>query len=1418
MRIKTTRLSFDTLHLEGGLFVPDLLEKTALGTAPGQTVADYKLPRGLRLSDEYGRAFQIALAAWKAFETRGKSEEFVLEVFRDCLGFTSISKPESLSVSDLRFPVEYLLTPSVPMVIAPKDWGLDDSQARWAVEGAGSRKKSAFQLTQEFLNASGDHTWAVVTNGTTVRLLRDSQTLVRPNWLEFDLGTILRNERYADFKAFWMILHSSRAPLNAPGEGIWGQWRTQGIEEGTRVRTGLRDGVTKALISLGKGFLTTKGTVNDILRQKLLTGGITPMDYYQQVLRLVYRFLFLFTIEERGFLHPTDPNDPVAQLAQALYAQGYSMARLRDQSLKKAGYDRYSDLWQGVRVVFAALNRGEPRMDLPALGGVFLPEHCADLESCQLSNRSLLEAMHHLRWSTMGGNLALIDYRNMGPEELGSVYESLLELVPVVDLSAQSFGFVGIGADDGSTAGNARKTTGSYYTPDSLVQELIRTTLDPVIEARLADTSKTPEASILSMTVIDPSCGSGHFLLSAARRMAERLAQVRSADGAVTSADYRHAVREVVGRCLYGVDRNPMAIELARMALWLEGFEPGKPLSFLDHHLQVGDSLLGIMDLNSLWKGIPDAAYKALSGDDKKVVKALADENRGGKKRLTSRAGSYKIDMLLEKSDLTKFREIESMGEDSLADVEAKRRAWFTSMERLNDHRLSTAADMVIGAFLSPKLDVEALKTTPTSAHLQSFLTTGDLGFGLVEPRVAHVKAMCRDALVFHWPLRFAAVFEKGGFDVVLGNPPWERIKLQEEEFFASRHQEIATASNKAARQKLIEQLEAGSPYDKSLLREFMVARRTAEAASMFAHVKDDEGGRFPLTGVGDVNTYALFAETILQLTHKSGRAGFIVPSGIASDDSTKAYFDRIASKGHLVRLSSFENEEFIFPSVHHAFRFCLVVLGGEDPGRVAQFVFFARKVADLADPRRQFNLSPQDLGLLNPNTRTCPIFRSNKDAEITKKIFERVPVLIREATIDGDGKSILPEQNPWGISFQAMFHMSGDSDLFLSEPGPESLPLYEAKLVHQFDHRWATFRTTGRAFYKNSEGNLVDDEVAETIDVTDIEKMDPAFSVRPRYWVDRRQVLARIASIPRNIASFWLTKDEPNLRLALSHPETASELRSLAKSPNLWDEMDKLVDQRSPRWLIGWRDITLATNERTVIASLLPRFATGDTLLLMFPSGVRSPYIACLTAEQDSLVHDFVARQKVGGTHLKYHVKKQLPNLSPQAYSDGDLSYLLPRVLELTYTTHDMAPWAEDVWKDLDGNGRLELLRQVDESRYWWALASSPGCVIDRAAFTPPSVDELATTAWSESLLPPFAWNPERRAVLRAELDARFARLYGLTRDDLRYVLDPTDVMGDDYPSRTFFALTRREVQEFGEYRTQRLVLEAWDREEANG
>ncbi|MFE8034674.1 Eco57I restriction-modification methylase domain-containing protein, partial [Thiohalocapsa marina] len=999
-------LSLPSIRLEGGLFLPDQLERAALGQAQHQDESDYQLPPGLKLKDEIGRAFQIAAAQWRQFEDRldrmdvraGEiTEQFVIELLRHAFGYQTLARVSGITVGERRYPITALTGP-LPVVIAPHTAGLDEPREQFAVEGSGSRRKSAFQLAQECLNASPNHLWALVSNGRQIRLLRDAATLTRPSFLEIDLQDLLASQRYAEFAMAWRLLHASRAtPKSADSETaatLWERWREAGNEEGTRVREGLRVGVADALITLGSGFLAHPD--NQPLRQALQAGTLDKDAYFQQLLRLIYRLIFLFSVEERGLLHPSD-HSPAAQRARQAYAEGYAMARLRETCLKRRARNAYDDLWQAARIVFKGLAKGEPRLALPALGGLFAATQCPALDAASLDNAHWLRALAALRWSQHDGNLAPVDYRNMGPEELGSVYESLLELVPELDLPWRAFGFVGLDAD-GSTAGNARKLSGSYYTPDSLVQELIRSALDPVIEQRLAEHRADPVAALLEIKVIDPACGSGHFLLAAARRLAERLAQLRTADGAVKPEDYRHALREVIARCIHGVDKNPMAIELARTALWLEGFEEGRPLGFLDHHLQCGDALLGVMDLQALELGIPKEAFKVLSGDDKAVCKLLNKANTEGLKQFARERDRRQISLALEGSDaLAALSAIESMPEDDPKQIAAKEAAYRDHREQYQDNRLHQAADILLGAFLLPKVDDSG--AIPTSKTLYLELRSDQHSENHRRQRDAAQQA-CAEAGVFHWPLRFPQVFARGGFDCVLGNPPWERIKLQEEEFFATRSPMVTEARNKAERTQRIDWLADGqlaanlypdvapseqtSAAERRLYRDFLKARRTAEALSLFVHVKGDNGGRFPLTGVGDVNTYALFAETMDQLTGEAGRAGFIVPTGIATDDSTKAFFGQISQSARLVSLLDLENRERLFTDVDSRVKFCLLTLGA---AKQSEFVFFATQTPQLTDPRRRFTLTPEEFRLINPNTLTCPVFRSERDAELTKKL-----------------------------------------------------------------------------------------------------------------------------------------------------------------------------------------------------------------------------------------------------------------------------------------------------------------------------------------------------------------------------------------------------------------------------------------------
>jgi len=389
------------------------------------------------------------------------------------------------------------------------------------------------------------------------------------------------------------------------------------------------------------------------------------------------------------------------------------------------------------------------------------------------------------------------------------------------------------------------------------------------------------------------------------------------------------------------------------------------------------------------------------------------------------------------------------------------------------------------------------------------------------------------------------------------------------------------------------------------------------------------------------------------------------------------------------------------------------------------------------------------------------------------------------------------------------MIDMANDSGLFHTSAEPELMPLYEAKLIHQFDHRWATY----------SSPNVAPGEEPRCRDLTDEEKRDPHLSIQPRYWVEEREVLARIADAPKAIIKAWRAGNIDELRRALREPGIPRQLAALADSSDFLAGVGAWLETQSPRWLMGWRNITNATNERTVIASVLPRAGVGHSLPF-FMSTKEAYLLACKLANFTCLVFDFIARAKLGGTNLTYSYLKQLPVLPPDAYSTNDLAFIIPRVFALTYTAYDIAGWPEDLWNSLDTNIRARVYQRFQRESNYYRRMSEPEIPQNRiekdeaAELQEPSYlpDSFFDRPFSIEFFPPFPWNPERRAVLKAELDAYYARLYGLDRDELRYILDPKDVMGKDYPSETFRVLRNNELKAYGEYRTQRLVLAAWD------
>ncbi|MFJ6071687.1 Eco57I restriction-modification methylase domain-containing protein [Streptomyces sp. NPDC093065] len=1330
MSATTRNQVFTAVHTVGGLLPADMLVRISEGKdVPGSKPADYGMPSSRSVRDEAERSWEYLKPLWRdlrkhlpenpetgvpASDPTGRADTDWLAPLWQELGFGRLTPvgPAGITAdsdAEKKFPVSHR-------------WGhVLIHQTPWNAEldkrpgGAGTVPPQS--MLQECLNRTETHLWGVLTNGRQVRLLRDSSALATASYVEFDLEAIFDGELFSEFVLLYRLLHVSRVEVTegaAPSSCWLEKWRREAIASGTRALDQLRKGVQEAITALGTGFL--RHPENGSLRE-----DVRPKPLQKALLRLVYRLLFVFVAEDRDALLSPGADG----IARERYANYFSSARLRAHARKRRG-TAHGDLYEALRIVLAALGdeKGRPELALPGLGGLFNDTDTdAPLHDLKLSNEALLTAVRHLSQVRDGssGRWRAVDYRHLDAEELGSVYESLLELEPKHSAADRTFALVEV-------AGNTRKTTGSYYTPSSLIECLLNSSLDPVIEdavkrgeeagaqAGAADPADAIVNELLSLTVCDPACGSGHFLVAAARRIAKKVAAVRERNPEPTLDAVRHALHEVVARCIYGVDLNPMAVDLAKVSLWLEALEPGKPLSFLDAHVKQGNGLIGTTP-KLLQGGIPDEAFIPTEGDDKKHAKALEKINqqeRVGQGSLFD-LGSESV-KVANTTFAKRLRSITLVEAGELTDVRRQEDAygaWTTSSDY---QRAQLVADAWCAAFVWLKTP-EAPR--PVTHALFKALEDPDAQNVPAETEAEISKLRMRFSF-FHWHLEFPEVFSvpeddqdvsaatgwAGGFDCVVGNPPWDSVDFREQEFFAQRAPEIAEASRTAVRKRMIDALK-GSPDTLPLYKEFEAGKRRVYAESHFLR----RSGRVPLTGQGNLNTYAVFTETDRILLGPKGRAGVIVPTGIATDARTQHFSGDLVRSGAIAALYDFENAAPLFPGVHRSFKFSILSLVGpslREPE--AQFAFFLHDPAELDDADKTFTLTPEEIALLNPNTGTLPVFRSRQDAEITLGMYRRLSVLWREGDPDG---------NPWRVSFsQGLLNMGHNSALMhprkeleetgwtleeniFTRNGKRMLPLYEAKMLHHYDHRWATYDDAGSAH-----------------SLSPADKNNPNTLVVPQYWVAE--------------------EDTPSGKLD-KHGEDIP-IPGIRK---------RLADKDWPHsFLLGWRDICRATDERSMISSWLPAVGVGHKFLLAM---CQLPEL--LGAVWSSFAFDYAARQSIGGTSMSFFIVKQLPTPTPVQLS-AHAPFITPRILELAYTANDMNGFAEHLG--------------------------------DTGA--------------------PFRWSPDRRRQIRAELDALFFHLYGISRDDVDYILD------------TFLIVRRKDEAKYNTYRTKELILAEYDRMTATG
>lgn len=1248
---------YSAVRVVGSLLTADLIGRIGAGDAEltGLRSEDYRLTPGRRLGEAASHRWEELLGAYRAFRKRiddagpGDSavsltrNRWLLPLFEQ-LGFGRLPHQRAnLTAEGRAYPVSHAWG-SVPIHLVAWERDLD---TRRGGNGNAGGDRAPQSMLQEFLNASDDHLWGVVSNGQKLRILRDAASLSEASFIEFDLESIFEGELYSDFVLLFALTHASRfeprtpqgagggevgddaedegaAPAALTGASIaecWlEKWRTEGDKTGVRFRDKLRDGLTEALQELGTGFLED----NPHLREKLRTGEVSRHDLRNELLRLAYQVLFLFVAEDKGALLDPDAGDA----ARERYRTYFSTERLRRIAAERIG-DRHDDLWRTLVIVLDALgaDEGRPALALPPLGGLYFTTGALEQSAAEedgevgddgqaarpellrdpqvtLANRRLLAAVRHLtRVKDDSGRWQRVDYQHLDAEELGSIYESLLELIPHLDTANRAFELKG-------AAGNDRKTTGSYYTPSPLVETLLDSALNPVIaEYR----KNNVPADLLKITVCDPACGSGHFLVAAARRIARAYAVMEAKDEEPTPDAVTKAMPQVVRNCVYGVDMNPLAVELTKVSLWLASLEPGKPLAFLDPHIKVGNALLGTTP-KLLKNGIPDGAFKVLEGDDKKFVGVVKKQNKrereSGQGSLLTAGEGYASNVKLVEA----AREINRNTKPGLAGIREQARKLRELEQSAEKQQRQRVADAWCAAFVWPKWpDAPAPITTETVRQLEG--ADGSLS----RQQDEELGRLNRRYQFFHWHLEFPEVFPgtddvrddynpetgwQGGFISVLGNPPWDRVKLQEKEFFASRAPEIADAPNKAKRESLIDAL-ATSDDGEDLLREFHEAKHKAEGNSLFLR----DSGRYPLNGRGDVNTYSVFTENGRELLHPRGRLGIIVPTGIVTDATTQYFFKDLVERRVLATVYDFENRN-IFPGVHSSYKFTLLTVAGRGSTiERAKFAFFLYDTAELSTQGKVFTLSADELAILSPNTGTCPVFRSRQDVNILLRIKDRVGDWVVNGSQDG---------NPWGVRVQqGLYHISNDStkgnivDSANQKAPEDSLGIYEAKLVHAYDHRFATYASPESAVQ-------VDDR-------------DPDWTVNFRYFA----------------------KD---------------------------DFTSRVPDSYQYPWFLVYRDIARSTDSRSVVATIIPRMPVSYTLRVCTGLSSSRAETVSLAAIMNSFVLDYSARQLVAGTHLSDHVAQQLPIPSPRFLGEEIKEIAAPRVLELTYTAWDMESFARDL------------------------------------------------------------------------------------------------------------------------------------------
>jgi len=1277
MRTKESS-AFTSVTTEGAILPVELLRRVATGDATlnGLNENEYHLVGGEKLNEAISRSWTRLIGAWAAFRTARERlssdlgttltrDRWLLPLFQE-LGYGRLPVARGLELDGVSYPISHL-GQSVPVHLVSFKMDLDSRTSGVA----GAARRSPHSLVQEFLNKSTRHLWGFVSNGLTLRVLRDNASLSRQAYVAFDLAAMFDGEVYADFALLWLICHESRVDAEHPEDCWLEKWSRTAREQGVRALDQLRVGVEKAIQAFGTGFLAHPA--NSLLKERLRSGELDKQDYYRQLLRLVYRLLFLFVAEDRDLLHVPR----AADRAKSTYRDYYSTARLRRLALRQRG-TRHGDLWEALRLVMSFLGRDEgcAELALPALGSfLFAPDAMADLQSSVIANRDLLAGIRELSVTQTRGASHHVDFRTLRSEELGSIYEALLELHPTLHSGAARFELT-------TAAGHERKTTGSYYTSDSLVQALLNSSLEPLLDE--AARKQDPDAAILALRICDPACGSGHFLVAAAHRVAKRLAAARTGDMEPSPEAFHHALRDVIGHCVFGVDVNPMAVELCKVALWMEAIEPGRPLSFLDHHIQVGNSLIGATPA-LMANGIPDSAFDALDGDDKTFSSALKKRNHAERRGQTSLAlhatrdtGHHVV--------RSRLQELGILDDATISGVREKEERWRQLSESPAYRSTKLVADAWCAAFYWTKT-----RTAPPIVTQEVFAALLNNPVS-VDPRtIQEVAQLANQQQFFHWHIAFPDVFASngdaadgvdhetgwsGGFDCVLGNPPWDTLSPDKKEFFAAYDSAVRNAAPTSQEALIASLLESSS----------IAAAWFEYSHKLYSDVHFFKtSGRYRLfapgnLGKGDFNVYRMFVELALGLTRPGGYASQLVPENLYNGANAMAIRMHLFESTELRVLLGFENaKEIWFADIDTRTKFCLY--STKMRGRTSELstAFLIRTHARLAEVLAGATLQ-LPIALVpefSPDARAIMEFENQFEIDIARKMYTRYPKF-------GDNTGSSPHR-----VYMREIDMGTDRELFTEEPN--DIPVYEGRMVSHFDHRAKAY-VSGRG--------------------------------REAVWSD----LPWMSSLKR-ITPQW----------------RVSQSRIPPK-----------VLERMQLYRIGFCDVASPTNVRSLVAALIPpETICGHKVPTIVFEDQNEAACALWLAVANSFVMDFLVRKKVSLT-MSYTILDSLP--FPRLMKNPTIEKLVAAVAMLTCVSNDMTP-------------------------YWDALAAD--------GWVPPR---------SSNGLPGIV-TPDARAVLSARIDAIVARdLFGLSRDELTYVLD------------TFGTVNKYDKREYGEFRTRRLVLQAYD------